>query len=59
MLQSVLTANFITSALFDKLLISRLGNSRTFQGKFEILIVALSKSTFQSQRSRVQVPVGA
>ena len=42
-----------------KKFMSRLGNSRTFQGKFEILIVALSKSTNQSQRSRVQVPLGA
>ena len=37
----------------------RLGNLGFFLGKLEILIVALSKSTYQSQRSRVQLPVGA
>ena len=40
-------------------LMSRLGNLGFFLFKLEILIVALSKSTYQSQRSRVQLPVGA
>ena len=37
----------------------RLGNLGFFLGQLEILIVALSKSTYQSQGSRVQLPVGA
>ena len=39
--------------------VGRLGNLGFFLGKLEILIVALSKSTYQSQGSRVQLPVGA
>ena len=38
---------------------TRLGNLGFFLGKLEILIVALSKSNYQSQGSRVQLPVGA
>ena len=39
--------------------IIRAGHLGFFLGKLEILIVALSKSTYQSQRSRVQLPAGA
>ena len=46
-------------AVSINLIIIRLGNSGFFLGKLEILIVALSKSTYQSQGSRVQLPVGA
>ena len=38
---------------------SRAGNLGFLLGKLEILIVALSNSTYQSQRPRVQLPVGA
>ena len=44
---------------FFRSIIFRLGNLGFFLGKLEILIVALSKSTYQSQGSRVQLPVGA
>ena len=39
--------------------ISRAGRSRRFPGFPKILTVALSKSTYQIGRSRVQLPVGA
>ena len=42
-----------------KTLITRLGNLGFFLGKPEILIVALSKNTYQRQRCGVQLPVGA
>ena len=43
----------------SKILMIRLGNLGFFLGKLEILIVALSKSTYQSQGSRVHPPVDA
>ena len=49
----------ITGVCSSICVITRLGNLGFFLGILEILIVALSKSTYQSQVSRVQLPVGA
>ena len=49
----------VCSVLVCSYYMIRLGNLGFFLGQLEILIVALSKSTYQSQGSRVQLPVGA